>query len=29
MCHEAKGFPGDSNGKESTCKAGDLSSTLG
>ena len=27
--HEAKCFPDDSNGKESTCKAGDLSSTLG
>ena len=29
MHHEAKGVPGDSNGKESTCKTGDLSSTLG
>ena len=30
MYHEAKGFPGDSNGKESTfTKTGDLNSTLG
>jgi len=28
-CYQVKGFPGDSDGKESVCNAGDLSSIPG